>query len=501
MPLLVALAFAAAAPVGQPFVEALAAGHAQEAEASFTPKLVAAMPAPKLAELWSGLVAQLGPFEQVQRVDLETGETQRFENVVIRFTRGRRALRLTVDAQDKISGLYVRAADDARARKVLALLEAGQEAPVEAQLSPRAREALHGQTLTALWKQLQVGLGPLTSVKGTREKAGLTFVDCVFGGHEQTLGMAFDEESGLLGVQLLDEKQWSPPPYADVAKFEERALALGPQKLSAMLTLPRGVARYPAVVLVPGSGPSDMDETIDGIKPFKDLAQGLASRGVAVLRFEKRAHRGIAAHTVKDELEDDVQAAVALLSATPEVERVIAIGHSLGATVLPRVAQANPKIAAVALLAGTTWPLQRTMVAQLEYQQALGVPGIEAMLAGARALEKRVDDLALKPTDELERGGLTGAYFIDLRGYSPVEVAGKLTVPIFIGWGERDLKTIPADFNDWRALSRRPNVTLKTYAGLQHLFTPVGEVDGHVAPALIEDLLAWMAKSGSPQPR
>ena len=58
--------------------------------------------------------------------------------------------------------------------------------------------------------------------------------------------------------------------------------------LGATVTLPKGAGPFPAVVLVQGSGPHDRDETIGPHEPFRDLAWGLASRGIAVLRYDKR---------------------------------------------------------------------------------------------------------------------------------------------------------------------------------------------------------------------
>lgn len=82
----------------------------------------------------------------------------------------------------------------------------------------------------------------------------------------------------------------SPPPYADRATFAEQEVVVGSGEwaLPGTLSLPNGAGPFPAVVLVHGSGPADRDETVGPNKPFRDLAWGLASRGVAVLRYDKR---------------------------------------------------------------------------------------------------------------------------------------------------------------------------------------------------------------------
>ena len=95
--------------------------------------------------------------------------------------------------------------------------------------------------------------------------------------------------------------EWAPPHYAAPRRFTEREVTVGagPLAVPGTLTLPRAApARRPGVVLLSGGGPFDRDETSGPNKPLKDLAWGLASRGVAVLRFDKVtfAHAGQVAH-------------------------------------------------------------------------------------------------------------------------------------------------------------------------------------------------------------
>src|ERR1035441_9246797 len=90
--------------------------------------------------------------------------------------------------------------------------------------------------------------------------------------------------------QLPGGINWQRPEYSQPATFKEREVTVGQGewKLSGTLTVPVGAGPFPAVVLVHGSGPNDRDETVGGAKVFKDLAEGLASRGIVVLRYEKR---------------------------------------------------------------------------------------------------------------------------------------------------------------------------------------------------------------------
>ena len=139
---------------------------------------------------------------------------------------------------------------------------------------------------------------------------------------------------------------------------------LGLRVAAGTLSTPAGDGPFPGVVLVHGSGPQDRDETIGGFRPFQDLAQGLASRGIAVLRYEKRTKvyekelAGTRDMTIKDEVLDDALAALGLLRATPGVDRrrVFVAGHSLGALLAPRIAVLDGSLAGVVLLAAPSRP-------------------------------------------------------------------------------------------------------------------------------------------------
>ncbi len=123
----------------------------------------------------------------------------------------------------------------------------------------------------------------------------------------------------------VESPQLSP---AMCSQRHELTLISGRWELPATLTLPNNKTIVPAVVLVQGSGPNDQDETITvPDKPFKDLAYGLASQNIAVLRYVKRTKqygadsKSDAPFTVKDEVTDDAIAAVALLEKLPEINK------------------------------------------------------------------------------------------------------------------------------------------------------------------------------------
>lgn len=127
--------------------------------------------------------------------------------------------------------------------------------------------------------------------------------------------------------------------------------------LAGTLTLPAKEGRFPVAVMISGSGPQDRDETLFDHKPFLVIADDLARRGIAVLRFDDRGvgkSTGDFGKATSEDFARDVEAAVAWLQKHPAVdpERIGLIGHSEGGLIAPMVAARNERIAFAVLLAG-----------------------------------------------------------------------------------------------------------------------------------------------------
>jgi uncharacterized protein len=303
------------------------------------------------------------------------------------------------------------------------------------------------------------------------------------------------------------------PPYADPARYHEEDVVIGqdPWKLPGTLTLPTAgaTAPFPVVVLVHGSGPNNRDEAIGPNKPFRDLAFGLASKGIAVLRYDKRTmvyrtQVDVKQVTVKEETLDDVSAALRYLQDRKELDpkRVFVLGHSLGAELAPVVAQDHPELAGVILLAPSARPLLTAMADQLKYLRSIStdsteIGAIDAMLKQAQeAMNPQLPDSALV------LGGMAALhYFRDLDARKPLEAAARLKMPLFCIQGGRDYQVTDDDFAEWKkALAGSPKAEFRRYADLNHLFlkgegksTPAEYViPGHVAPEVVQDLSAWI---------
>ena len=275
------------------------------------------------------------------------------------------------------------------------------------------------------------------------------------------------------------------------------------------------------MVLVHGSGPNDRDETIGPNRPFRDLAWGLASRGIAVLRYEKRTkhHRtklALVANivTVKEETVDDALAAVTTLRENESIdaESVFVLGHSLGGMLIPRIGARDANIAGFIVFAGTTRPFEDVYLEQVSYIFSLDGEVSETESQQLEALQAQVarvkdpDLSAETPLSDLPLN-IPAAYWLDLRGYDPANEAVGLRRPLFILQGGRDYQVTMDDFALWReALSELSRACLVLYDDLDHLFRagegPSGPDDysrqAPVAPEVVEDVAGWIREGRCP---
>ncbi len=411
--------------------------------------------------------------------------------------------------------------DEDRARDLVGKLAAHDFAGAVATFDDKMSAALPADKLAGVWTQVETQAGAFKAIDSVEVKvtgeAHVVLVKATFERAPLVLRVSFRaDDPRVAGLYVVPGDSaaaaWQPPPYAKLDSFEEKDVQVGTSPaLPGTLTMPNGVKSAPVVVLVHGSGPNDRDESVGALKPFKDLAYGLASRGVAVLRYDKRTRVDPSApvRTQKEEVEDAAHAAVALARAQPGVDasRVVLLGHSQGGFLAPRIAQADPAIKGLVILAGSTRPLQDSLLAQLTYMATLAPSDTKLadFIERAKRFKSDVESPSLKPDDMVDvpfTAPIRGSYFLDVRDYHPEKVAAALHVPVLVLQGERDYQvTVADDFAPWKtALAHKKNATLRTYPGLNHLFAtgegPPSPAEytkpGHVDAAVVNDIATWV---------
>jgi dienelactone hydrolase len=407
------------------------------------------------------------------------------------------------------------------AASVVEMARAERFAGIEELFAPPLRSVVSAETIRTAWTAEMARIGPVAAVgPPVSEPAGngLVRVSTPVTGERGglTVVMSVDTAGKLNGLRLAPSATtpWTPPRYASPGKFTEREVTLGSGSLAVpgTLTLPRGRGPRPGVVLL-ASGPADRDMTTGPNKPFKDLAWGLASRGAAVLRFDKvnHVHGRVAAEpgfTMADEYLPHAAAAIRLLQRQPGMDpaRVFVLGHSGGGKAAPRVAAAEPSVAGLVILAGDTLPLSGSAVRVARY--LAGLTGGEDMTAAVDSLTRQaaqVESAGLSsatPAADL-LFGWPAAYWLDLRDYDQVGVAAALDKPMLILQGRRDYQvTVDGDLARWQAgLAQRPDVTIRIYDADDHMFfagagksTPADyERPQHVDAAVVAGIADWLA--------
>lgn len=439
-------------------------------------------------------------------------------------------------ADDTSAAAEVDPAVGTRAEGFVRLLAAGDFETAVSWFDETMRSALPAATLADTWRSLEAqagAFGEAGRARLSREQGyDVALVRLTFAQAALDARVVFDDQArvaGLFFVPAAAEGGGSdsgsnnrPPPYADLSLFTEREVTVGAEgwPLPGTLTMPVGPGPFPVVVLVHGSGPNDRDETIGPNKPFRDLAWGLASRGIAVLRYEKRtkehaARMGDAAAdiTVDEETVADAAAAVARLrdptGGFPEIDpaRVFVAGHSLGGTLAPRIAtEAGGGVAGLVLLAAAARPLEDLILEQSTYLAKLDGTVEAAEEAALDDLAEKVarvkaPDLSPATATDLLPLGIPAAYWLDLRSYDPVAVAARLGLPVLALQGGRDYQVTERDLMLWeRGLVGLPGVRTHLLPDLDHLFitgsgksTPADyEVPGHVDERVIDLIAGWV---------
>lgn len=254
--------------------------------------------------------------------------------------------------------------------------------------------------------------------------------------------------------------------------------------LNGMLTIPETGGPVPAVVMVHGSGSSNMDEKVLKLTPFRDLAEGLARHGIASLRYDKRSF----AHgrkmlkagniTVKEETIEDAVLAVNMLKADPRIDHddIYILGHSMGAMLAPRIDAEGGDVKGLVMMAGSPCRLEDIVIRQLGQAEGCnpiirGIVGLERKIFAGRfdGLYKMSDEEAKK---KKFAGGTTLYYFKEMGRKTAAGYLLESSKPVLIMQGGKDFQCLAdVDFKGFQEqLAGRKNTEYKLYPYLNHCF-------------------------------
>ncbi|WP_312113190.1 alpha/beta hydrolase [Brevibacillus reuszeri] len=367
------------------------------------------------------------------------------------------------------------------------------------------------------WNDLFAQLGPALNVESEAfhldDKTGRLSITTIHRKFNLQSTFVYTENGKVSDIQSQLQPLIVKPQQSD--KWEESSIKVGntEKKLNGLLTLPKGIEKPPVAILLSGSGPNNMDSIIGtGLnRPLADIAHGLADRGIASIRFDKRsyAYPDEVVPDIETEYLFDAKDAVRLAKEDTRIDsnRIYLIGHSQGGLIGPKVAQDNPEIKAFVSMAGTLSRLEDAVLSQttmrLAQDKTLSEEQKKAELDKTKSEVQKVKKLDSSESSGVLLGYPT-SYWKSLNAIDGVSITQNLTIPMFIIQGTSDFHvSTHVDFKLWQdTVAGKNNVRMKLYPGLNHLFMPGGSADkfdgsiynkpAHVDSQVIADVSDWI---------
>ncbi len=315
----------------------------------------------------------------------------------------------------------------------------------------------------------------------------------VFEKSELNAIVSIDSSNKIAGLSFVPAEapaaKYVDADYVDKSKFSEIPIKLTDTIITGKLTLPNNAAsqKVPLIILVHGSGPNDEDETSAVNKPFRDIAFGLSSRGIAVFRYNKRTlvDKNISASlmTINEETVNDVVDAANIFQRqySDKFDKIYILGHSLGGYALARIAKRVPQASGFICLAGNSRPLEELISEQVEYLNSLKIKEItdaetieqinqitQQTRKSCMRIKQRNYDINT-PADSLPLS-ISAIYWNDLKDYNPAKELQGETRPMLFIQGERDYQVTTVDFDIWKKNLTKPSNKFVLIPNLNHLF-------------------------------
>ena len=298
---------------------------------------------------------------------------------------------------------------------------------------------------------------------------------------------------GPLRAAMASAAKAAAPDYSAPADApftsEEVTIQSKDVSLAGTLLAPKnGKPPYPAVVTITGSGQQTRDEAIplpglEKYRPFRQIAETLASHGIAVLRVDDR---GVGNSTGFDTLTkvttfdfaDDTRAQIAFLRTRKDIDpnRIALLGHSEGAIIAPLVAASDPRIAAVVLMAGTAETGEAVIMDQVADVLDRDPLTTQEARAAKLAEQEKMLHAAINGDNSLPLpAAMKLPWYKAFLTYNPLPTIRKVHQPILILQGALDRQVTASQASLLEKAARAAgnhDVTVRVFPHLNHLFLP-----------------------------
>jgi len=386
------------------------------------------------------------------------------------------------------------------------------------------KEKVKKEDMVKMWGQIETMFGDFESASyicsNSVSTSNQVYISVSFKRKSQNLNIVFNAKNKIEGFFMATTIPCEPivyplPKYVKEKRFIEEAIIFKSDGLimKGAIVLPKKLKKEtPVFIFVHGSGPNDRDESVGPNKIFKDLAYGLATKGIPSLRYDKRSYLYKSLELNDDinkEVLNDVTSAIKWVKSQDAVKDrpVYIIGHSIGAYLAPQIANTNSEVNGIIMMAGNCRPLEELIKEQYVYLSNLNDNNSTELRDEITDLEIKMkylkDSLTEFSSSEKLPLKLPASYWVSLKKYDHKKAIQNLSIPIFVMQGERDYQVTMTDYELWSEVMKgKLNYYSKRYPKLNHLFlegegTPDPSeymIQSHVPKYVIKDIVKWVNK-------